>query len=583
MPDQSACPECGAALPANAPQGLCPYCLACMGMTLFAGASEPIAQPAGVESAARRFGDYELLDEIARGGMGIVYRARQVSLNRIVAVKVLLFGQFSSEELVERFRSEAEAAAALQHPNIVAIHEIGEHDGQRYFSMAYIEGKNLAELARDKPLPAKLAATYLQIVAEAIHYAHQRGVLHRDLKPSNVLVDSDGQPHVTDFGLAKRLGDESELTVTGQMLGSPSYMSPEQADRKRGEVTSLSDVYSLGAVLYHLLSGRAPFVGETLEDTLLQLLNAEPVAPRVLNASVPRDLETICLKCLNKEPVRRYTSANALAADLGRWQSGEPIDARPVSRVEMLWRWCRRKPAVAALGVAVTFLLLVLGERFKSADQSRLGNGVWGPREARPIRDIPQRSWMTPARLIDLGPYYNDGLTDNWNARHRPGNNLAVLPQGRRTFANVEFDVRGVIQLSGKEITKHMPSFPETVAGMKVRQRCRQLHFLHTTGWKAPEGSQIGTFLIHYANGQCVEYPIRYGEHVRDGWLRGDPRDDLKGGTCAWIGTNAAGDVVRVFKSTWTNPSPSQQIASLDFVSTMTSASPILIAVTTEP
>jgi len=556
-----------------------------MGITLFAGTNErsTVAQPERVESAAKRFGDYELLDEIARGGMGIVYRARQVSLNRIVAVKVLLFGQFSSEEFVERFRSEAEAAAALQHPNIVAIHEIGEHEGQRYFSMAYIEGKNLAELARDKPLPAKLAATYLQTVAEAIHYAHQRSVLHRDLKPSNVLVDGDGQPHVTDFGLAKRLGDESELTVTGQMLGSPNYMSPEQADRKRGPATPASDVYSLGAVLYHLLTGRAPFVGETLEDTLLQLLNTEPVAPRLLNPSVPRDLETICLKCLNKESARRYTSASALAADLGRWLAGEPIEARPASASGKLWRWCKRKPTAAALGVAVTLLLLVVGDRFKAADQSRHGNGVWGPREARPIRDIPQRSRRTPARLIDLGPYYNDGLTDNWNGRTNPGNDLAVVPQGRRTFANVEFDVRGVVQLSGTEIKKHMPSFPERVTGIKVRQKCRRLHFLHLTGWSTAEGNRIGSFFIHYANGQCVEYPIRYGEHVRDGWLMGDPRDDLKEGTLAWVGTNAKGNVVRMFKSTWTNPLPSQQIASLDFVSSMTRASLTLIAVTAEP
>jgi len=583
MPDPRACPECKTKLSANAPQGLCPRCLAGMGVMLVAGASESVAQPVRAESAARRFGDYELLDEIARGGMGIVYRAHQVSLNRIVAVKVLLFGQFSSEEFVERFRCEAEAAAALQHPNIVAIYEIGEHDGHRYFSMAYIEGKNLAELARDKPLPSKLAATYLQIIAEAIHYAHQRGVLHRDLKPSNVLVDGDGQPHVTDFGLAKRLGDESELTVTGQMLGSPNYMSPEQADRKRGEVTSASDVYSLGAVLYHLLTGRPPFVGETLEDTLLQMLNVEPVSPRLLNASVPRDLETICLKCLNKESARRYTTAGALAADLGRWRFGEPIAARPASIPGKLWRWCKRKPTTAALGVAVTLLLLVVGDRFKRGDQSLPAKGFWGLREQRPIMNIPRRDWRTPARLIDLSTYYNDGLEDNFNARFREGNNLAVLPQGRRTFAGVDFDVRGVIQLSGREIKKMISFFPERVSRMKVRQKCRRLHFLHTTGWSTADGTSIGAFVIHYASGQSAEYPIRYGEHVRDGWVRGDPRNDLKGGTMAWIGTNAAGDVVRVFKSSWTNPSPSQQIASLDFVSYMTSASPILIAVTAEP
>jgi serine/threonine protein kinase len=290
----------------------------------------------------RTFGDYELLEEIARGGMGIVYRARHASLDRIVAVKMLLFGPLSSPEFVKRFRAEASAAASLLHPNIVAIHEVGVHQGQQYFAMDYVEGQSLAKLLANGPLPARRATSYLKTIAEAIHYAHERGILHRDLKPSNVLIDANDQPRVTDFGLARRLEGDSELTVTGQVLGSPNYMPPEQAVGRRGKVSRRSDVYSLGAMLYHLMTGRPPFVGEALTDTLEQVLNSEPVSPRLLNPSVPRDLETICLKCLEKETDKRYATAQALADELGRFLNSEPVHARPITRVEHAWRWCRR-------------------------------------------------------------------------------------------------------------------------------------------------------------------------------------------------------------------------------------------------
>ena len=292
--------------------------------------------------------------------MGVVFKARQVSLNRIVAVKMLVSGQFARKEFVERSRAEARAAANLQHPNIVAIHEVGEHDGQQYFSMDYVEGPNLAQVARDQPLPGKQAAALLKTIAEAVHYAHQRGVIHRDLKPSNVLLDGAGQPHVADFGLAKRLADPelgtqyTELTVTGQVLGTPAFMSSEQAGGRRGAVTTASDVYSLGALLYFLLAGRAPFAAGTLEETLRQVHESEPASPRLLNPAVPRDLETIALKCLAKTPTGRYESAQALADDLGRFLNDETIRARPAGRGEKLWRWCQRRPAVASLG----FLLL---------------------------------------------------------------------------------------------------------------------------------------------------------------------------------------------------------------------------------
>jgi serine/threonine protein kinase len=363
-------PASNAARPwrADARQGFCPKCLFAQ-----ASAGDQIPVTASRESAAdlsesdaeemspalsrdaattggtqipspsnRTFGDYELLEEIARGGMGIVYRARHASLDRIVAVKMLLFGPLSSPEFVKRFRAEASAAASLLHPNIVAIHEVGVHQGQQYFAMDYVEGQSLAKLLANGPLPARRATSYLKTIAEAIHYAHERGILHRDLKPSNVLIDANDQPRVTDFGLARRLEGDSELTVTGQVLGSPNYMPPEQAVGRRGKVSRRSDVYSLGAMLYHLMTGRPPFVGEALTDTLEQVLNSEPVSPRLLNPSVPRDLETICLKCLEKETDKRYATAQALADELGRFLNSEPVHARPITRVEHAWRWCRR-------------------------------------------------------------------------------------------------------------------------------------------------------------------------------------------------------------------------------------------------
>jgi WD40 repeat protein len=306
------------------------------------------------------FGDFELLEELARGGMGIVYRARQVSLDRIVAVKMLLFGPLSSPEFVKRFRTEAAAAASLQHPNIVAIHEVGVHHGQHYFAMDFVEGPSLAKVLASGPLPLKKAATYVKTIAEAIHYAHERGILHRDLKPSNVLIDTNDQPRITDFGLARRLEGDSELTVTGQVIGSPNYMPPEQAAGRRGKLSRRSDIYSLGAMLYHLLTGRPPFVGQALADTLEQVLNVEPVSPRLLNTSVPRDLETVCLKCLEKDPDKRYATAQAVADELSRFLHNEPIHARPITRAERVWRWCRRKPALAASLAAALLLLLAM-------------------------------------------------------------------------------------------------------------------------------------------------------------------------------------------------------------------------------
>jgi len=305
-------------------------------------------------------GNYELLEEIARGGMGVVYRARQLSLNRMVALKVLLNGPFSSRDFVKRFRKEAEIVARLRHPHIVTIHEIGEHDGHHFISLEFVAGQNFSELARDRPLSAQRAAAYLKTIAEAVEYAHQKGVLHRDLKPSNILLDTFDQPRVTDFGLAKLINQDAQITVTGQVLGTPNYMSPEQASGMSPGGTVASDVYSLGAILYELLTGRPPFQAETIPAVLLQVGSAEPVAPRRLNPDTPADVQTICLKCLQKDPARRYGSAQELADDLGRFVAGQPIQARPVSRLEQAWLWCRRYPMLAATS-SLLVLAIVLG------------------------------------------------------------------------------------------------------------------------------------------------------------------------------------------------------------------------------
>lgn len=325
--------------------------------------SGPATSEQNAESSAskvRYFGDYELLSEIARGGMGVVYKARQVNLNRVVALKMILAGQLASPEDVKRFYAEAEAAANLDHPGIVPIFEIGAHENQHYFSMAYIEGRSLADRVKDGPLPPREAAELTRKIAEAMAYAHSKAVIHRDLKPANVLLDANGAPKVTDFGLAKKVENDSGLTRTGAVMGTPSYMPPEQAAGKTDDVGPLADVYSLGAILYCLLTGRPPFQAASPLDTLLQVMEREPVSVTSLNSGVPRDLETICQKCLQKEPAKRYASAKDLADDLSRWQRGEPIQARASSTTERAFRWCKRHPA-RALSLFLLGLLAVGG------------------------------------------------------------------------------------------------------------------------------------------------------------------------------------------------------------------------------
>jgi hypothetical protein len=304
---------------------------------------------------------YEILGELGRGGMGIVYKARQVALDRLVALKMVVSQGPAGEAEIRRFHAEAEAVASLDHPHIVPVYEVGQQAGQHYFSMKLIEGSSLKDQMPRLRQHPRAAAELLAKVARAIHYAHQRGIIHRDLKPGNILLDAEGQPYVTDFGLAKRLEGDNKITQTGAVMGTPSYMPPEQASGKRGEVTTLADVYSLGAILYELLTGQPPFQAETTLDTLLLVLEQEPVRPHTINPKVDRDLELMCLKCLAKDPRQRYASAEVLAADLEHWLAGEPLSVRPPAFASVVRFWLHQNFGAAwwtvVLGLAWGLLL----------------------------------------------------------------------------------------------------------------------------------------------------------------------------------------------------------------------------------
>jgi WD40 repeat protein/tRNA A-37 threonylcarbamoyl transferase component Bud32 len=303
---------------------------------------------------------YEILGELGRGGMGVVYKARHLKLNRVVALKMVLAGGHAGPDDLARFLAEAEAVAALQHPHIVQLYDFGQHEGLPFFTLEFVPGGSLADKLNGTPLPPKEAARAVEQLARGVHYAHGKGIVHRDLKPANVLLAEGGTPKVTDFGLAKRVEVGAGLTATGAILGTPSYMAPEQAGGHGKRVGPAADVYALGAILYECLTGRPPFRAATAVDTILQVLSEEPASVRQLQPGVAADLETICHRCLQKEPAKRYASAADLAEDLRHFQTGEPIRARPVGSAERAWRWCRRNPAVAALlAVAVVSLLTV--------------------------------------------------------------------------------------------------------------------------------------------------------------------------------------------------------------------------------
>jgi WD40 repeat protein/serine/threonine protein kinase len=352
-------------------------------------------------AAVRPFGDYEILELVARGGMGAVYRARQKSLNRVVALKLIAAGEFASRDSIRRFRSEAEAAARLDHPNIVPIFEIGEHEDQQYFSMKFIDGGCLEEKL---PLSQAKAVSMLVSMARAVHHAHQHGILHRDLKPANILLDRQGGAHLTDFGLSRLIEQENDLTRTRGVLGTPAYVAPEQASGGRHSLTTAVDVYGLGAVFYHALTGQPPFAGGTTLQTLRQVLEQEPRRPSFWKPGMDPDLETICLKCLEKEPQRRYLSADALANDLERWRRHEPITARPCSGWEKTWKWVRRHPTGSAL-VATALVALVtiaIGTTVMSLRVSA-ANQRAEARSEEFRRSIVQLNVSSGARFVEQG------------------------------------------------------------------------------------------------------------------------------------------------------------------------------------
>ena len=347
------CGKCGSKLFADAPQGLCSLCL-------FNAAVAPLLEEAlDPAQVPTKFGDYELLEEIGRGGQGVVYRAHQKSLNRTVALKVIGLGPWATEAHLKRFRREAEAAASLDHPGMVPIYEVGEREGACYFSMKFVEGGQLDEVVKREPILIRQAVELVAKVARTVHYAHEHGILHRDIKPGNILLDAKGEPHLTDFGLARLVEAESTVTRTLEVLGTPSYMAPEQAAGEHTKLSKATDVYGLGAVLYQLLTGHPPFAGGTTYETIKLLLETEPRQPRLLNPKIDRDLSTICLKCLEKDPKRRYSSALALAEDLEHWLKHEPIRAKPSGFFTHARKWVRRNPSTAVL---VT-LLVALGSQ----------------------------------------------------------------------------------------------------------------------------------------------------------------------------------------------------------------------------
>src|SRR5438034_3024731 len=385
------CRKCGAKVFSDAPEGLCVRCVLKIALATLPEAvaegdlsavasakaddSGRVEQSAGDDRASAsqdkksaraaellgELGDYELLEEIGRGGQGVVFRARQKSLNRVVALKIIRLGHWATEAHLKRFRLEAEAAARLEHPGIVPIHEVGERDGSCYFSMKFVEGGQLDEVVRRKPMSIRQAAELIGKVARIVHYAHEHRILHRDIKPGNILLDQKSEPHLTDFGLARLVESESTVTRTMEVLGTPSYMAPEQAVGNNAAISSLTDVYGLGAVLYQLLTGQPPFAGGTTYETIKLLLDTEPRSPRLLNPKIDRDLSTICLKCLEKDSQRRYSSALALAEDIERWLKHEPIQARRAGVFTRGRKWVRRKPTSAFLAASLVALAAASG------------------------------------------------------------------------------------------------------------------------------------------------------------------------------------------------------------------------------
>jgi serine/threonine protein kinase/Tfp pilus assembly protein PilF len=415
------CGRCGAKISGDAAQEVCPACLLESGLGLLedepaAGIADPDHAEGGRAADRKKttqsvrmladFGDYALLEEIGRGGQGVVYRAYQKSLNRTVALKVIGLGPWTTEAHLKRFQREAEAAASLEHPGIVPVHEVGEQDGQCFFSMKFIEGGKLDEVVKRQPLPIRHAVELIAKVARTVHYAHEHGILHRDIKPGNILLDAQGQPMLTDFGLAGLVEAESTITRTLDVMGTPSYMAPEQAAGEHTKIGKATDIYGLGAVLYELLTGHPPFAGGTSYQTIRLLLDTEPRQPRLWNRKIDRELSTICLKCLEKDPKRRYSSALALAEDLEHWLKHEPIQARRTGLFTRGRKWVRRNPAIAALIASLVVLAAIMAW---NVWQSEL---ITGP-PAKSVAVLP----FSNLSKEEENAYFADGVQDEILAR----------------------------------------------------------------------------------------------------------------------------------------------------------------------
>ncbi|MBL9175893.1 MAG: protein kinase, partial [Verrucomicrobiales bacterium] len=447
------CPRCGRPAPRDHVGGNCTACL--LTAALEVDPTESASHP-DEDETPKDLGDFEILGEIGRGGSGVVYRARHRGVNRIVALKTLHGAGLNRRENFQRLQIEAEAVGRLEHPNIVPLYELGRHAETHFLALRYFEHGSLADLLKRRRLGPEEAARLIRTAAQAIHHAHQHGVLHRDLKPSNLLLDEEGQPHVADFGLAKLADSDSSLTLSTSVLGTPAYMAPEQASGHAKEAGTPADIYALGAVLFELLTGRPPFTGTSALEILRQVADCDPPRPRSLNADVDADLEAICLHCLEKEPHRRYPTAAAVADDLERWLNKEPISLRPVTSGERLVRWARRRPLVAALAAGIVLALLIgLGTttwQWRRAEArrvvleqkdyraslvlaaDRLNEGDY-PEARRILLDLPEkfRGWewgrltaMAHRELMEATVLTNDWLKD-W----RSDFNLCVSEDGR--------------------------------------------------------------------------------------------------------------------------------------------------------
>jgi WD40 repeat protein/serine/threonine protein kinase len=459
-----------------------------------------------VAASTNRLKDYEILEELGRGGMGVVFKARQMSLGRQVALKMILAGEFAGATEIRRFHAEAEAAAHLDHPNIVSIYEIGEDSGRLFFSMQFIEGENLSRQVGKFQRDHRETAAVVAQIARAVHYAHQRGILHRDLKPGNVLMDEQGKPYVTDFGLAAHLQSTSEITMSGTILGTPSYMSPEQAAGRTKRLTTATDTYSLGAILFHLLAGRPPFTSDSSLGILQCVVEADPPALHTLVPDIDRDLETICLKCLEKIATARYGSAEALAEDLERWLRFEPILARPSTPWERVGKWVKRKPVTAALVLAL-FLVGVVGisgivwQWLRSEGRLIRLNVANGTRLAREGDLAGALLWYTEALRLDKTGRMQEDIH-----RIRIGSLLEQTPQLRRVWFND--DPVWLAQLSLKQDRLAIISGKEAVANRFSDAQLRV--------WNFADGSLLSP-RITFSGGRPYMYRIRYEVFSPDG------------------------------------------------------------------